>query len=234
MKKILIRLYILFVFCGYYNSGNAQNHSVFVGTQIPLQYSIGYSYQISPKFSSSLQLGLLTKPYDKIILNILDAMGTDDALTNTIGESFSYGLLVQPTVYWHWNEKYYIGVYGQWTYLRENDAPKDVIEAYYGTDIDTAPSKRNRQRSGNSLTLESNLYNLGLLVGRSFFFKNPRLQLRIELATAKTLTSSSQISSEARDLSTLSEKVDVILGDYYWNYGYIPTLNVYLVYQFGK
>lgn len=230
LKKIFLSLGII---CTCASHSIAQGFAVTLGTQVPLQYNIGLEYEFSKRITGSLSLGVLTKPYDKIILQAMNALGTDEALTNTIGTAFSYGLIVQPGVHWHFSKKYYAGIYGQYMYLQANDAPKDLIESYYGVTL-TAPKAPRNQPPESDLIVSSNLYNAGLLIGRRFFFKNPRLQARIEVALAKTLYSYSSVSSTNYYLSNLSSEVNTELSYYYWNYGYIPTLNIYLSFKLHK
>ena len=83
----------------------------------------------------------------------------------------------------------------------------------------------------NDLQLTSNLYNVGLLIGRRFHFKNPKWQFRTEFAIAKVLGSKTKLSSDYRDLVNLSVIVNDELEEYYWEYGYLPSLNFYLAYK---
>jgi hypothetical protein len=62
--------------------------SVFIGTQVPLQNTIGYGYQFSDRFSARAQVGILTKPYDGLIINSLEAFGLDKYLGKVIKKAF--------------------------------------------------------------------------------------------------------------------------------------------------
>jgi len=47
------------------------NPSIFIGTQFPLQYTLGFNYHFNPAISVRAQVGLLIKPYDKIVLETI-------------------------------------------------------------------------------------------------------------------------------------------------------------------
>ena len=64
-----------------------------LGTQIPLKYDLGFEYKFLPKFSSNLNFGILTKPYDAAILGIIQAFGLEEGYINMIGNAFKLGLV---------------------------------------------------------------------------------------------------------------------------------------------
>jgi hypothetical protein len=204
----------------------AQSSEIAIGTQVPLIYSIGYEYKLKQPFSFNLQLGLLTKPYDKAILSTLKLFGTDEALVNTIGNAFTYGICLQPTIKYHYKKNYF-GVYYSYYNLNAKDAPVQAIESYYGVSIPTKTGRTER-----TFNLVSNLHNAGLLYGRRIAFKNPKLELRLEFAVAKTFTSDSYLyGSSGFSNPTLNSLIDQELRAYYLQYGYLPSLNIFFVYK---
>lgn len=208
---------------------NSQNN-LFIGTQIPLTYNLGYEFQFSTKWSISSQFGILTKPYDKAILTLMEEFGTDEQLVNTVGEAFSYGLAFQPEIIYT-IRKWEIGIFYSYFFLKAEDAPKNAIENYYGVSFPIRPPIF---IGSNNLTLTSNLYNAGIKFGRKFFFKNPAFEIRTEFDFAKTFASKSKLTANDADIDRISELVDKDLNEYYIDYGYLPALNIRLLYHLNK
>lgn len=223
MKKIiLIGAYLII---NLYSS-SAQQNEVMAGTYIPLYNSICYQQKVAKNFSLTGNIGLLTKPYDKLILDVLKAFDTDELLVNTIGEAFSYGLNIQPSLKYHVRKSYFAILYS-YLVLVANDNPSDILSDYYGIYL---PNRRTV-----SMTLKSGLHNAGLCYGRKFKFQNPNLSLNLEFSVLKTFASSSKLKTETMvDLMLLSNAVDNELNSYYVKYGILPSINVFLVYTFHK
>lgn len=201
-----------------------------IGTQIPLNYSVGFEYQIiSNRLAGNMQVGILTSPYDAAILEILKAFGTDEALTNTIGNAFSTGIIAQPSVKYCW-KKNYIGLNYSYYGLKALEAPVEAIETYYDTDI---PERNTNKKE---FTLKSNLSNAGLFYGRKFTFKEyPKLGLNLELALQKTFSSNSKLEGfSRREPERLNTLISDELNTVYLAYGYLPSVNIFFVYTIGK
>lgn len=209
-------------------------HSFFVGTQIPLQYSAGYNYHFSPHFSARLQVGVLTKPYDRFIRSSMEAFGLDKELGRVIAKSFQGGTLVSVGANYHF-PKSYTGLYGQYIHLQSGGVtPADALGIYFKRDF----SGFDPQGSpAFAFSMQSNLYLLGALYGRQFQLLNPRWRIDGELSLAKVITSSSSFSSNRPGIDRtglakgLYQVLDREVGEAYQQHGWLPTLNVYLVYQ---
>lgn len=223
MTKTVFQILIIYIF--FVNIAFAQKSGFQLGTQIPLMYSIGYEFDINNKFSFNTQVGILTRPYDVAILEILKLTGTEEPLVNTIGEAFSFGFIFQPTVKYCF-KRYYIGAYYSYYSLNARETPTDAIENYYNIYL---PDRINNRT--NEFSLNSRLHNIGLLFGRKIELKNPNFELRLELAFAKTIKSKSKFSSESGDISTISSLIDDELNSYYINYGYLPSFNIFLSFK---
>jgi hypothetical protein len=222
MRKLLIFLSFLIITIKSFS----QDNSVIAGTNIPLFYTVGYQQKISEKFSATVKFGLLTKPYDALILNLLKAFDTDKMLVNTIGEAFSVGYNIQPEIKWHFR-KSYVGFSYSYLLLKAVECPSDAIENYYGVSI---PNRRSV-----SLTLKSSLHNAGIFYGRKFQFKNPHFLMAAELSVLKTFKSKSKMTnSQGEELERLSNLIDNQLNTYYVEYGYLPSFNLYFIYKFKK
>lgn len=209
------------------NSLFSQSSALFIGTDIPLFYTAGFQQQLSGNFSLDGRAGLLTKPYDVAILNILKAFDTDELLVNTIGEAFDFGLNIQGVLNWH-IKKYYLGVTYSYLMLKAKDRPLDVLQNYYGINLINWGSRE--------MTVRSDLHNAGLLFGRSFVFKNPAFAVNLELSVLKTFSSTSYVTnSDGDNQEILSKAVDKKLNPYYMKYGILPSVNAHVVYTFrGK
>jgi hypothetical protein len=215
-------------------SSSIGQHSIKAGTQIPIQYALQYDYQFHPKWSGNVQVGVLTKPYDQAILSILKSLGVDQEIVNVLTSAFNFGIITQAGVSYHF-KKNYVGITGAWMHLQAADAPVSAVEAAFGVSVTTYPIRpRQSLKSPVQLTLSSDLFNAGVLYGRRFTFKNPRIELHTEFGFAKTVASKSYIESEQRSVESLSTLVDNELQTDYPNYGYLPSINIFFVYKLGK
>ena len=64
---------------------------LYMGTQVPLSYSVGFENQPADDLSLNGHAGMLTTPYDKAIVELLKAPGSDEALANTIEDELDIG-----------------------------------------------------------------------------------------------------------------------------------------------
>lgn len=207
-------------------------HSIKIGTQIPIQYAVQYDYQFHSKWSANLQGGVLTKPYDQAILSVLKSLGVEQDILNVLKSAFNFGVITQGGVNYHFN-KNYVGITGSWMHLQAADAPITAVEAAFGVSVATYPIRpRQSLKTPTQLTLRSDLFNAGILYGRRFAFKNPRIELHTEFGFAKVIASESYVESEQRSVESLSNLVNTELQTDYINYGYLPSINVFFVYRF--
>ncbi len=209
-------------------------HSIFVGTQIPLQYAVGYTYRFSDRFSARVQLGLLTKPYDRFIRGSMEAFGLKKELGRVIAKSFRGGTILGAGANYHFG-KSYVGLYGQYIQLRSGGVtPADALGIYFNRDFSSFDPQG---LPVFEFSMQSNLYPVGALYGRQFQLNNPRWRIDAELSLAKVITSASTFSSNrsAVDRTGLAKNLyralDREVGEAYQQQGWLPTINVYLVYQ---
>ena len=209
-------------------------HKIKLGSQIPIQYALQYDYQIHKKWSLNGQVGVLTKPYDEVILEVMRSFGVDQEIVNVLSNAFQLGIVTQGGVNYHFG-KNYVGALGSWIHLKAADTPVSAVEAAFNVSVASYPT-RPRQSNLNpvSLTLASDLYNVGILYDRRFTFANPKIELHTEFSFAKTIASSSYVESPQRALESLSTMVDAELKTTYLDYGFLPSINVFFVYKFGR
>jgi len=206
-------------------------HYFKAGIEIPLQYAIQYEMRAGDRFSVNTQFGVLTNPHNDAILFTLESFGVDEKTIRLIENAFQFGLVVDLGGNYHFG-KNYVGVYGQWINLTAADTPFELVESYFGIVLPVPPIVPGFTPE---LSLQSELFQLGLLYGRRFSFKNhPAIEIHTEFAVSKNLGSRSKLSSEDIEVDIVNQQVDNELDDVFSDYAYIPTINIFFVYQFGN
>jgi hypothetical protein len=208
--------------------------SVFLGSQIPVQFTAGYGYQFSNRLSVRAQAGLITKPYRGFIVNAMEAFGMDEYLAQVIKKSFRSGTVLGVGPNLHFG-KNYIGVYGQYMHLKGGGiTPADALSIHFKKDF------TDFNVTGLPIfefSLQSNLVNVGALFGHSFQLRNPRLSISGEAGLSKIVASENSFSSNRTIVDrtayaqNLFKEIDNDMDDAYQKYGFIPTINLYLVYR---
>lgn len=216
------------------NFVDAQQSSLKVIAEIPVQIGIGYEGRINKRFSVEVSAGLLAPPNSSIIVEVLDVLGTDEQITLIIEDAFEFGVV--GTIGCNYNfRRNYVGGFLQLIGLHAGDAPSDLIESYFSTSIDSYPAqKRTNTTSEKYLSLSSTLWQAGVLYGRRFPLKNKRLEIDTEFGISANIGSKSNLTSDERNLTALSDAVDTELAGYYSNYAFVPSISVALVYKLAK
>jgi hypothetical protein len=210
------------------------NSHVFVGTQVPLQFTAGYGYRFSNRLSAQVQAGLITKPYSGFMVDAMETFGMDKYLARVIRKAFQNGVVfgVGPNLHFGNN---YVGVYGQYMRLQGGGiTPADALSIYFKKDFSAFDV--------NGLpvfefTMQSNAVNAGALFGHRFPFRNPRLAMHGEVSLSKIVASKNSFSSNRTIVDrtafarNIYAEIDEEMQKAYWKYGFIPTLNLYLVYR---
>ncbi len=227
------RLGYLFLFSLISLCAIAQEHSVRLSAEVPVQFAVGYQNKFSKHFSVDVSAGVLTEPNSTIILDVLKAFGTDEQIVLMIGDAFKFGLVGEIGVNYHFKNNY-IGIYFQVIDLQAANTPTALIEDYFGTTVSGYPTKRGRQPSNPKfLTLKSTLFQGGVLYGRIFPL-NKHYSIIAEFGCSANLYSISKLSTDTRDLSSLSKAVDAELARYYKEYAFVPSITLGLSYRFGS
>jgi hypothetical protein len=233
-RKIFPAIALLFI-TSIASHAQTSRHSFSIGTQVPLQYTIGYEYQVSDHFSAQAQGGLLTAPYDQVILSVMKSFGVDDSLKSLIEDAFKMGTIVAVGTKYHFNENHYIGIDGQWIQLNGGGVAADLASAYFGRDI--SPLRQGSNTIPLELTLQSTLYMAGITYGRRFHFANPSFEIAAEISISKCFSSNNSFSSNhprldgTQQVKKLYSDLDSDLNFSYSRYVYVPTLNVYFVWH---
>lgn len=203
---------------------SAQNKTgLSIGIQFPLNYSIRFDNKLTSKTSFSITTGIITKPFDRLILKTLNTLGTSEALTNTVGEAWNYGVSIQPSILYHFKRSHF-GVSYSFVFLTASEAPIDAINNYYSLSL-----PRFHMFNQVEYDLSSNLHNTGLLYGYNIPFKNEKFGLKLEFSLLKTVSSKSKLTStQTIAHTTAPDLIDEELNQYFKKYGFIPSLNLYL------
>jgi hypothetical protein len=224
-------LLLLFCLMGTVHEIAAQQGALKISAEVPVQFAIGYEGKINGRFSVSLSAGVLTQPNSTLIVNVLEQLGTDEEIVLMIDHAFDFGLVGEAGINYNFNRNY-VGAFFQVIDLRAGDTPASLVESYFGTSISSYPAKRGRTQSAETfLSLTSTLYQTGILYGRRFPLKNKRMEIDAEFGVSANVTSKSELTSETRNLTALSEVVNDELAGYYSEYAFIPTLTVSFVYK---
>lgn len=232
--KWIILIFFLIVLCYTGSFAQQTSPSIMVGTQIPLQYTLGFNYPFSPVISARAQVGLLTKPYDRMMLGIMENFGLEKNLGRLIEKSLDHGLMFTLGGNYHIG-KNYIGIFGQHARLKGDISLENAAIAYFDSDLSFLSP------FGMSLlevSARSNIYNVGILYGRKIILPNPRFEILAEAGIAKVLLSKNYFSTNQRLVEQLPlvkqvyRNMDRDFQEAYLRYGYIPTINLYLNYHF--
>lgn len=212
----------------------AHRSSILAGTQIPLQFTAGYAYRLNSQLSARIQAGIISKPYSGFIVDAMEAYGMDRYLGRVIRKSFQGGAVLGLGPNYHFG-KNYVGVYAQ--YMRLNAGgitPADALSIHFEKDFSQFDLL---SLPAFTFTMQSNLFNAGILAGRSFSLRNPRCAINAELGLSKVLASGNSFASnrnlvdQTRFAANLYRELDEEMRGAFWRHGLIPTLNLYFVYH---
>ena len=223
MKKLVWSLLMGLPFLGW--GQPSIQHAIGVQWELPLQYGVRYDFRPVKLLSAHLGVGLLSEPNSTAIFNTLEAFGTDKETLNLLDKALQTGLVLESGLNLHFG-KNYSGLYLQVVRLSGKDTAYDIVEQTLNEDLTTYPSRRGISVvDERTLTLNSNLLQLGWLYGRIFPLKG-RSQLFAELSVSLNLDSRSNFDSNQRDFSGLDQVVDAYLSDVYRSYAYLPGLTL--------
>jgi hypothetical protein len=237
------KLYILLFFLLFTSLLKAQKHHIMLGTDIPLQYAVGYEYKPVKWVGFQAKGGLLLPPYSQAILGILDLFGVESGIINMIDGAFEFGRVGQFSINFH-TSKWYTSVYAQYFDLRASDVPQNLIENYYGYDFSpiNLPSVGllNINRKRVQVTMQSELLQAGLGFGRKITIAKI-IELRLELMLGKNIWNKTELDVSSvkgtvygllLNEDDLKNQIETDLSESYKKYAYTPSFNVYWVFRF--
>ena len=211
------------------------SHTVFVGVQTPIDYTLGYRFQFNQRFSVQAQGGFIAAPFEQYTLKLLESFGLDPNLSRVIDRSFRQGTSAGLGFTVHANSPWYGTVFGQYVHFSAGPiTPADGLGVYFKQDF-----------SGFGLldspsfvfNLQSNLWVAGLRLGRSFRFGTSRFGLNTELGLGKIFLTKNTFSSNRSGIDGLGvtqrlyTNLDNEIDNKLRQYGFLPTLNVLFTYR---
>ncbi|MCI0751562.1 MAG: caspase family protein, partial [Flammeovirgaceae bacterium] len=217
--------------------GNLGGSRIKLLAEVPVQFGVGLEAPLSKKFSIAIQAGILTEPNSTLAIKTFEWLGTDKDIIIMIERAFKKGSVLEVGLNYNF-PKSYLGVFYQRIILSGADSPSATYESYFGVDLENdaiATVKPGRPSNIEPyLTIESSFSQIGITYGRRFYFKNPRLGIDMELGISKNVGSITKVSSENRNLTTFSERVNDELDHWYLKYATIPSLTMALTYKLSK
>jgi hypothetical protein len=217
----------------FFKSSFAQQSALKLTAEAPIQFGFGFEGKISQHFSATISAGLLTPPNSTLIVNVLEVLGTDEQITLMINDAFKFGFVGKSGLNYNF-KKNYVGGFIQLIALQAGDTPTELVESYFGTSISSYPSRRGKTTTEKYLHLSSTLYQAGVLYGHRFLLKNKQFEIDAEIGMSANIGSTSKLTSDVRDLTTLSKVADEELAGYYSDYAFIPSASIAFVYRFRK
>ena len=211
----------------------AQKSTFLLGTDIPLQHAVGYEFRPVKWLGLQAKAGILTKPYDHVILDLMKSLKTDEQVLAIIKDAFELGTVGQFNFNFH-SKHWYYGLQAQYIVLTASDLPRNLIENYYGVDFD--PLNSGIIIPKTRIRMQSDLLQAGLCLGRKINLSK-RLELRLEFTVAKNVWSNSNIQmSETKGTvfglfyseEKFEKDLEADLKETYSTFAYTPSLNIYL------
>ncbi len=231
MQKMIWSLVFAFALIGFLFQPVYAQQQIKIGTDVPLQFGLGYKYTPDYGVGAGLKVGILTEPHSSIILAIMEAMGTKKAIVDIIRNGFQLGLVLDGSASWHW-KKNYVGANVVYLNLSAGEAPSDVIDDNYNFNLSSYYNPLSSVFTKNSMkiNLKSNLLQLGAHYGRRVPL-NEKLELQLEFGLTMNLGSTNKFTSDFPYPQLIYNTLDQDLRAAYKKYAIIPTLGVYLVYN---
>lgn len=240
LKTTFALLAVLLLNCLTTGSLRAQGrHELMIGTQVPIQLTFGYQYNASDRYAIRGQFGVLTPPYDKIILKSMQMFGFDKKLSTALDEAFRSGLVgtLAPQLRFG---NHSVVLQGQFVSLNGSITLQRAGELYLDRDLPDLSGIPFLPAVMPTLTTRSNLFLLGLGYGWRLSPPDSRVSLQLEAGFSKILGSASKFSSNIGILDNTAlargvyGQMENRLRDSYRQYGYVPSLGVYLVYSLDE
>lgn len=207
----------------------SRQHEIRVNARYPLQASIGYDFFFSKRFSARAEAGMLGLSNSFLFVG----QSEQNDINLMLRDSFDRGLSFSIGVQYHLHHQY-VGVFAQSLRMKGATA-SSMMESQFNTVITDHPLKAGADAEvPQTLTLTSQLMQMGILYGRVIPFKDSRWRANIEFAISKTFASKSALHSNTRDLGALQGALDEQLDDWYRRYGFVPSLSIGISRTFGR
>ncbi len=211
---------------------DAQKFGISFGTDIPYQHYAGVNLQYEHT-DYGFRTGILAKPYSGMILNLLEAFGTEDVYINMLESAFRFGWMngLGASYKFGRNKNWYAGPELRFDFLTASDTPTELVEAATGESIlNLYP----RFRDGIDIRLGLVMYAAGIRMGRTFQLgENKDHYWVIELSAFKHYATQSLLEINDREADRLNSIVDELLWeDVFKEYGYYGGAGISYNYVF--
>ncbi len=241
MVKIykIIFILILGILFIYPKNGKAQmvEQGIHFGIKIPYTYNLGYYKRFSSRIGMHLDIQLITIPFSNMPLDYMKMWGGDPQLVAVLNEPYSIGAGLDLGGHYYFgsdNRRYYVGVSIQWMKLLKRDISDEVINAAFDVDLDGPMFPEGpipKSDSKKPLTLNTNYLQLGFFVGKKWQLRNPRMEVRAELAMSMNIWSNHNLQSDYRYITPLANQCNEELKALMRKSAWFPTLNIFLIYK---
>lgn len=221
--------------------GQERIHEAMVGTQFPVQIGLGYQYHTGKHLSGRVQAGLLVPPYDRFIIYSMEAFGFDKKYSKALDEAFQLGWVASLNPQYHFGPSgnHYLRLQGQFARLKGSIRLDEAVELLLDNQI-SIPDLSQLPIRIPDFSTRSNLFLLGVHYGHRFQLAHPRLTLQTEIGFNKIIGSRNEYTTNIKLLDNNSlvqvyyRNLDDRLRSYYLQYGYIPSISLYLIYRLGR
>jgi hypothetical protein len=236
MKKKILTFWMVITLL---SSVNAQKNFILVGSDIPLQYAVGYEYCPIRWVGFQGKAGLLSTPYDKAILGIMEVLGTNPSIVNMIDGAFEVGGIGQANINFH-AKRWYYGIQGQFIALSAADIPSNLVANYYNYNFTPVTTITNPFAPQVDIMMRSNLLQAGVCIGRKVDLLK-WAEVRFEFSIGKNIWSGTNVDVTnikgtvfglQYSEQYLSNEISAELQAIYKRYAYTPSLNIYWVFKY--
>ena len=239
--RVLIAI-ILAVFIINPNEANAQRavQGLHFGFKLPYTYNIGYYQRFTPRIGIHADVQIVTFPFSTVPLGFMEMWGADQKLTAILEEPFSIGAGVDIGGHYYFgsdNRRYYVGLSVQWMNLLKRDVSDEVINEAFGVELDGPEfpvGPITKADSKKPLTLNTNYVQMGVFVGKKWQLYSPEWEVRVEVALSMNVFSHHNLQSDYRYITPVATQANEELKAMMRKYGWLPSLNIFLVYKFDR
>jgi hypothetical protein len=207
------------------------------GLKIPYTYDIGYYKRFNTRIGIYVDAQFITIPFSNVPLAYMEMWGGDPKLTNILDMPFTIGFGFDVGGHYYFgsdNRRYYVGLSVQWMTLLKRDIEDEVINEAFDVDLSGPMFPEGpitKDDSTKPLTINTNYFQLGFLVGKKWQLRDPRLEVRVEAAISMNIWSNHYLQSDYRYITPVAKEANEALKDLMRKYAWFPTLNVFMIYK---
>ena len=210
----------------------AQSISLGIGTDIPYQVYANVTFE-TKQVDISYKSGILTRPYSDAILNLFQALGTDEIYIKLLETSYDFGWMNTLGAYYKFGEKrkWYAGPELRFDYFTASETPSGILEEIAGDRFENGNQTTNIKGKLSVMT-----YAIGWRSGYKFELKqNNKHNFRIEISAAKYIATHATLKINGESNTNLNKYVDEqIWENMFKRNGVLIGFGVSYAYRFKK